>query len=383
MTYGARTTGSGGGRRARLRWAVLPATVAIAGGAMAFAAHPAAAATLTVHIHPGQSIQAAIDAATGPETIVVDPGTYNEALFIYKNGITLKGGGQAPSQVVVTPSSQTVPNICSQIFGLSGICVANPEALVKHTTIENLTVAGWPAQGIFAIGNRSLTVRDDNLNNNSDYGVFALQSSGVTFAGNEATGSGEAGFYVGDSPAANVTETNNVSTNSQFGFFFRHSHGATFTGNTATGNCIGFMLLDDGQSGGDGNATLTDNQASANDKFCPAVSEGPESHPPLSGTGIALVGAVHTLVQINNVYNNVGTPPGGSATTSQPVSPISGGIVVVSSQPLSGGAAASNDTVRNNDLSGNVPADIVWDGSGTGNSFTGNACHTSIPGGFC
>ena len=40
-------------------------------------------------------------------------------------------------------------------------------------------------------------------------------------------------------------------------------------------------------------------------------------------------------------------------------------------------------SVANNILHANAPASIVWDGTGTGNTFTGNVCNRSQPNGLC
>lgn len=372
-----------GERRPRFRWAAALATVAVASGAALWAAWPAAAATV-VHVSPGHSIQAAIDAATGPETILIDPGTYHESLLIQKNGITLQGGGAEPNDTVLLPPTSGAPNLCTQFQGaVSGICVlakafdnqGNPTTPVNDVTIKGLKVSGFQLEGIFAFGADGITVRDTALTNNGDYGVFSLVSTDITYVDNRASGSGEAGFYVGDSPNAEAVETNNTSSGNQFGFFFRESHHGTLSGNTATGNCAGIVVLDAGGTTGAGDVTIRDNKGSANDRFCPAVPPpSMEAHPPISGNGIALIGAVRTTVADNNVFNNV--------NTSTTASPFSAGILVITAAPF-GGADPSNDTIKNNEMSGNQPDDIVWDGTGTGNSFVANQCHTSVPGGLC
>src|SRR5947208_6494971 len=65
---------------------------------------PAVAST-TITVNPGQSIQAAVDAASPGDTIVVKPGFYNENVVITKDGITLKGFGATlhPGTPVATP----------------------------------------------------------------------------------------------------------------------------------------------------------------------------------------------------------------------------------------------------------------------------------------
>ena len=62
--------------------------------------------------------------------------------------------------------------------------------------------------------------------------------------------------------------------------------------------------------------------------------------------------------------------------------PLAGGILVVSSASLSGSDPAG-DTIRSNHLHGNAPADLVYDGSGKGNTFAKNVCGASAPDGLC
>src|SRR2546422_1052484 len=62
--------------------------------------------------------------------------------------------------------------------------------------------------------------------------------------------------------------------------------------------------------------------------------------------------------------------------------PFAGGVVVLSSAFFGGHDAMSN-TISDNELRNNSPADIVWDGAGTDNKFRDNDCRTSIPPGLC
>jgi hypothetical protein len=61
----------------------------------------------------------------------------------------------------------------------------------------------------------------------------------------------------------------------------------------------------------------------------------------------------------------------------------SGGIKVMSAKKLTHGHNPKNDTIAGNQAFHNRPADLVWDGTGTGIHFVGNHCGKSLPGGFC
>ena len=93
-----------------------------------------------------------------------------------------------------------------------------------------------------------------------------------------------------------------------------------------------------------------------------------------SGIGIALLGTTDMEVTGNQISGNIPSGP----------TPVSGGVVV-STNPFFGGSAKAqprNNSVIGNHFGRNKP-DIFWDKSGTGNSFVGNLCNTSVPSRLC
>jgi hypothetical protein len=114
---------------------------------------------------------------------------------------------------------------------------------------------------------------------------------------------------------------------------------------------------------------VTGNMVENNTRSCRAAQFGIN----FSGIGIALLGASGMEVTGNQISGNVPSGP----------TPVSGGIVVAQ-DPFSFGGVPEpkNNSVTGNTFGRNKP-DIFWDGSGTGNRFTGNNCNTSVPTRLC
>ncbi len=327
-------------------------------------------------VRPGQSIQAAIDAAGPGSTVVVKHGTYAENLVIKTDGITLVGQG-----ATLTPPVTPAPDPCAEDPSMvDGICVigqlqfppnAPPTVTqpVSDVTIKGFTISGFSSTGIVFFGATNPVVADNQTDNDGGYGIARFVSSGGTIAGNEASGNAEAGIYVGDSPNANVLVAGNRShDNELFGFFFRDSANARAIGNESSGNCVGAIVLNTGGNVA-GNWSLFANRIHDNDRFCPADPE--EGSPPLSGIGVAIVNAHGNVVAGNVIRDNV---PSGQV-------PFSGGVVVVNAG-TPGAEPPANNLVKGNVILGNQP-DLFWDGSGTNNVFERNVCQTSTPDGLC
>jgi hypothetical protein len=102
-----------------------------------------------------------------------------------------------------------------------------------------------------------------------------------------------------------------------------------------------------------------------NTRACPANEEGP----PISGVGIALLGARGMEIKGNHIIHNVPSGP----------TEFSGGVLAVSGF---GGTPPTNNTLTGNKILRNKP-DIFWDKSGSGNRFKPNDCKTSKPARLC
>jgi hypothetical protein len=312
----------------------------------------AAQASTVIVVGPGQSIQAAINAARPGDTVFVRPGVYHQSVQIRTNGITLRGSGAFHGGTVLVPPKHFPKTLCNAGFGPTGVCVlaksVNPKTGVVFVPVRNdrvtgLLVTGFPGNGVFGYGTVGLSVTRVVAVNDGGYGISRFASSRTLFADDTAIGN-------------------------QFGIFIRHARHVLVTDNVVSGNCQGILVLDDGQRGGAGNATIAFNRVFDNNKFCKKHEETPVD---TKGGGILLLGATHTLVTHNSVTGNAGKKFN------------SGGIVVLSAKSLTHGSNPEFDTISFNFAFRNHPADLIWDHTGFRVRFRGNHCGTSIPGGLC
>jgi len=364
----------------RRRWHAAVAAITVA---IVWAGAAGMAQAATWHLHPGQSIQAAVNHASPGDVIKLAPGTYHQNVTIQKNRITLIGSGWGQHGTRLLPGKHPTPSPCTDPSGVNGICVAgqfdssgNPAAPVHGTRIRNLSVHGFSAFGIVLFNANDSTVSHVLAGQNKAYGISGFVLSGVTFTHNVARFNGEPGFYIGDSPHANATVAwnrsvaNGVGGPEGIGFLFRDSSWGKVWGNTAVGNCAGMVFVDTGEDPLPATHwTAWSNQSNANNGSCVGEQGGA---PPLSGIGITLFGASHSVLMNNVARGNRPTGP----------SVFSGGIVVASSIPA-GGANPVGNLIKGNTAHSNSPFDILYDGSGSGNTFTGNHCDTSDPGSIC
>jgi parallel beta-helix repeat protein len=344
---------------------------------------PAASATV-FHVHPGESIQAAIDAASPGDTIKVARGVFHENLAITTNGITLRGRGPNQQGTVLMPAATPSPSPCtSEEDGevlVDGICIAgafDPETFelgdpVVGTTVEGILVDGFSGFGVILLNAERSTIARVQARNNGGYGISGFVLSGIKLLHNWSHDNVEPGFYVGDSPNANADIIGNRADHNEIGIFLRDASKGLVRKNKVHDNCAGIVVLETGAPDPAGQWHLAKNRVRRNNEAC--EGEPDEGEPGLSGIGIALAGADGVLVEHNRVRGN---KPSGESL-------VSGGIVIFSTaDPSIGGDDPNDNRIVGNNAHNNQPFDILWDGTGVGNLFERNHCGTSDPSSIC
>ena len=334
---------------------------------------PVLAGAATIEVGPGQSIQAAVDAASPGDTILVKAGTYKERVVVTKSDLTIQG----QDAVLGAPTEAPPPGPCSDPenpSSVDGFCVSgviDPTTFTVTTYVENVTitgfqVSGFTGSGIIAFGAMNATFQSNRTVDNGEYGIAAFLSTGTKVLLNSTARSAEAGIYIGSSPEARALVDGNISTDNGFGIFVRDALRGTIRNNRVTGNCLGVLFLADAP-GPAGQMTVAKNTISRNSKACPANEE--EMQPPISGVGVAILGAQGVTIKKNTILANT---PGGETA-------FSGGVLLVRGEQ---GTAPKNNRITGNRIRRNRP-DLFWDRSGSGNVFRNNTCRTSRPRGLC
>jgi parallel beta-helix repeat protein len=235
------------------------------------------------------------------------------------------------------------------------------------TKILTNVTRGPGETGIGSFESTNTLISGNDLSRHSFAGILIIDSPGARVLSNEMSRSGIVGTVVLGQKAANAKVVGNNISGGGFGIFVTDAHRGSFAGNTIHDNCAG-MFFESNPSQPVGDFEVKGNQVENNTRSCRAT----QFERNVSGVGIALLGASGMELTGNHLSGNV--PSGPTA--------VSGGVVV-GVDPLFGGTTKpTNNSIVANDFGRNKP-DIFWDESGSGNSFVGNLCDTSVPSSLC
>jgi parallel beta-helix repeat protein len=205
-------------------------TLLVASG-VALAAGVGSVAAQSSVVGPGESIQKAVSAADPGDTIVVR-GVHREDVVIRKNGIKLRGVGNA---MIEAPARARADSPCSKTFGPEAICVfgdANLTTGKVNRSINDVSVSGFTMRGFEQKPNKGqTTIMID---------VFGARNA--TIVGNHVMGNAGAGIGISAEGLNNTIENNDLTDNKDDGVFVEGQRNPTIANNNFTGNAIGMEV---------------------------------------------------------------------------------------------------------------------------------------------
>ena len=243
------------------------------------------AAELTVP--SGSSIQAMVDRAAPGDTILVEPGTYHQSVYVDKAGITLRGLREGDAWAVLDGEMKLNDGI-----------IASGHSIV----IDGFRVRGYKGNGIMTQGANNFEITN-NYVEGAFYGIFPQFGKNGLVAGNTVTGSEDAGIYVGMSD--NVDVIDNVAFGNVMGIEFENTRNALMAGNHVYDNAAGITLtLIPGLPVKDAHSQVIRNNriiANNHENFAPASSIAAGVP---SGTGILILGPDNVTIEDNEIAEN-------------------------------------------------------------------------------
>src|ERR671910_2799502 len=237
-------------RHTILLLATMALTLLVASG-VALAAIGSAGAQSSV-VGPGESIQKAVNAADPGDTIVVR-GVHREDVVIRKNGIKLRGVGNA---VIEVPARAKADSPCSKAFGPGAFCVLGDvnvktgKLTGQRQRVSDVSVSGFTIRGFkdtfFIEGNfaRNATAVGNRITGDVLSGIAFAKSVNTTIAKNHVPET-DHGILVDSSSRTKIV--NNVVRSIPEGhpaIEAFESQDTTIAGNDLIGNWAGVFVSD-------------------------------------------------------------------------------------------------------------------------------------------
>ncbi|NLD76056.1 MAG: hypothetical protein GX643_05255 [Acidimicrobiales bacterium] len=234
------------------------------------------------------TIQAAVDAASEGSVVLVDAGTYEEAVDVTTPDITIRG---VDRNEVILDGGFELEN---------GIRVLDTDGVV----VENMTARNYLSNGFFWTGSDRFRGSYLTAYRNGDYGIYAFDAYHGQFDNSYGGGSPDAGFYVGQCYSCDVVIDNVIAEYNGLGYSGTNSGGdlyiinSTFRNNRAgiVPNSGSYELCYPGRSN-----TIVGNIVHDNNML-----DGPGIDVSLiaQGNGILLAGSINNVVERNLVFNH-------------------------------------------------------------------------------
>ncbi|MBU2864672.1 right-handed parallel beta-helix repeat-containing protein [Reinekea forsetii] len=256
--------------------------------ALAFSLIGFSAYAEVINVKKGKSIQRAVHEAQPGDIIEIQPGVYNETVFIDKDDITIRGIVKKGEWPILDGEKKLNDAI---LYSGNGI------------TIESLTIINYKGNGIMGQAGNNFTIRNNFIHDAGVYGIFPQYGQNGLIEHNVLSGIEDAAIYVGMSD--NIDVRHNEVYESVAGIEIENSRHALVESNYVHDNAGGILAF-----ALPGLPIKTAYDIIIRDNF--VVDNNHENFAPEgaivatipSGTGIMIISADDVVIENNIITNN-------------------------------------------------------------------------------
>jgi len=200
------------------------------------------------------TIQAAVDAATDGDTILVRAGTYTENVKVNKDHLTIKSESGAEATIVQAANpNDHVFEVMADYVNISGFTVEGAKeydkdgiylkadfSIIFNNIISNNGIGIYLGIYLFYSGNNIIS--DNNITSNNEYGIYLFYSGNNIISGNNISNNR---YGIGlDKSENNKISDNNIILNNYYGVMLFYSGNNIISDNNITSNNEYGIVLD-------------------------------------------------------------------------------------------------------------------------------------------